>query len=328
VTVIQDTTRAGRLAAVAGAAVLLALAGCGREPTGIGGAVGQVRFAFAWDTSRRASALETATVAAVVVDLARAGGHPALDTVVVFPAGADSVRLVIRVPFTRDTPADGEPLTLRVVLVDAAGLALCTGGPVDVVATPSWWPAHTVVVTLACLAAPLPLDSLPVPWPLDSLPLPLPLDSVPLPLDSTLLPPLDTVPLPLDSTLVPPLDSVPLPLDSTLLPPLDSVPLPLDSTLLPPLDSLLPLPPLHRLPLSPLIRVRAPSPAVRDAPCGHATCFMGDATPSFRPEMLHGFARRFPVPTSAPNRGTQDAGAADGAANRCPGSRCRRACRG
>ncbi|MDH5234216.1 MAG: Ig-like domain-containing protein, partial [Gemmatimonadota bacterium] len=64
----------------------------------------------------------------------RADATAALDTVVSFESAADSVAISFRVPIASNAPATGEPMTLTLAYVNAAGDTVFRGGPTPVVA--------------------------------------------------------------------------------------------------------------------------------------------------------------------------------------------------
>ncbi len=60
----------------------------------------------------------------------------ALDTTIGFPAGADSLTLHLTVKLLQDAPLTGEPMTLDLAYVNAAGDTVFKGGPVSIIAQP------------------------------------------------------------------------------------------------------------------------------------------------------------------------------------------------
>ena len=73
----------------------------------------------------------------VHIVLHRADGTVALDTVVNFPPGADSITVGLDVKLAPDAPATGELLSMNLGYVNAAGDTVFRGGPVTVDATPA-----------------------------------------------------------------------------------------------------------------------------------------------------------------------------------------------
>ena len=126
-----------------GGAFGLALLSCGRDVTAPGA---DARFArgIAWHTQFPA-AYQAAGVAAsgivafdrVRVLLHHSDGAVALDTVVAFGAGVDSVPLKLDVKLLPSAPASGEVLSLDLDYLDAAGDTVFKGGPVSVTAVPA-----------------------------------------------------------------------------------------------------------------------------------------------------------------------------------------------
>ena len=84
----------------------------------------------------RAALLEVA-FDRVRITLRRDDGSVALDTVVLFPAGADSLTLTLNVPLPAATPSTGVPLSLNLGYVNAAGDTVFRGGPVLVTVVPT-----------------------------------------------------------------------------------------------------------------------------------------------------------------------------------------------
>lgn len=122
-----------------GAAILLS---CGREVTAP--AAGILRFArgLSFNTVfpsvlQQSNATSLVPFTKVRVVLRRADGSVALDTLVNFPSGSDSVTLSLTVPLASTAPASGEPLSLNLGYINAAGDTVFKGGPVAVTATPA-----------------------------------------------------------------------------------------------------------------------------------------------------------------------------------------------
>ena len=99
-----------------GATGILAAVSCGRDATAPG--AGLVPF------SR------------VRVVLHHSDGTIALDTVVAFAGGSDSLTLSLSVPLLASAPATGEPMTLNLGYVNAAGDTVFRGGPLTITAVP------------------------------------------------------------------------------------------------------------------------------------------------------------------------------------------------
>ena len=137
-----------RAAALSLGICALSLLSCGREITGPGSApvnafkrVAAFAFSPQYETAVRGSALQAALLQVaferVRITLRREDGSIALDTVVDFPAGADSLTLSLIVPLPPSTPAGGVPLSLNLGYVNAAGDTVFRGGPLPITVLPS-----------------------------------------------------------------------------------------------------------------------------------------------------------------------------------------------
>src|SRR6185312_468970 len=73
----------------------------------------------------------------VHVVLHHSDGTIALDTVVNYPSNADSVTVSLSVPLLHDAPAAGEPMTVNLGYIDAAGDTVFKGGPISLLAAPA-----------------------------------------------------------------------------------------------------------------------------------------------------------------------------------------------
>ena len=136
-----------RLALVAGL-LAVALISCGREVTGPGSApvnafkrFASLAFSPQYETAVRGPALQAAlqqvAFEKVRITLRREDGTIALDTVVDFPAGADSLTLSLIVPLPPSTSSSGVPLSMNLGYVNAAGDTVFKGGPLSVTVLPS-----------------------------------------------------------------------------------------------------------------------------------------------------------------------------------------------
>src|SRR5690606_35444493 len=67
----------------------------------------------------------------------RADGTTALDRLVAFGPGTDSLALELSIPLAASAPASGEPLDFSLFYLNAANDTVFRGGPLRVVATPS-----------------------------------------------------------------------------------------------------------------------------------------------------------------------------------------------
>jgi len=129
--------------ALLGFAFGLALLSCGRDVTSPGANV-RVARGIAWRTEFPPAYQVAGSAAAGVVDFNRvrvvlhhADGTVALDTVIDYPAGADSILISLSVQLLPSAPSSGEPLSLNLAYINAAGDTVFKGGPVGVTATPS-----------------------------------------------------------------------------------------------------------------------------------------------------------------------------------------------
>ncbi len=144
---MPNTSPIRRLAVAAGLLIAVLVA-CGKEITGPASTPVNVfkrlaPFAFAaqYETAIPARALPAAlqqvAFERVRVTLRRDDGTIALDTVVNFPAGSDSLVLALNVPLPANAPASGVSLSLNLGYVNAAGDTVFKGGPIPVTVTPS-----------------------------------------------------------------------------------------------------------------------------------------------------------------------------------------------
>ncbi len=108
------------------------------------GAGARVARGIAWQAQFPTAYQQAGSGASGVVDFNRvhvvlhhSDGTIAIDTVINFPAGADSLPVTLDVTLLPSAPASGEPLSLNLGYIDAAGDTVFKGGPVGVTATPS-----------------------------------------------------------------------------------------------------------------------------------------------------------------------------------------------
>ncbi len=143
---MPDATPIRRLAVAAGLLIAVLVA-CGKEITGpVSSPVNALRrvatFAFEpkYETAIPARALHAAlqqvAFERVRITLRREDGSIALDTVVDFPAGADSLVLGLTVPLPPTAPSTGVALSLNLGYVNAAGDTVFKGGPFPVNVVP------------------------------------------------------------------------------------------------------------------------------------------------------------------------------------------------
>ncbi|MHB0964100.1 MAG: beta strand repeat-containing protein [Gemmatimonadaceae bacterium] len=136
-----------RRLAVAAGLLIAVLVACGKEITGpVSSPVNALRrvasFAFEpkYETAMPARALHAAlqqvAFERVRITLRREDGSIALDTVVNFPAGADSLVLGLTVSLPPTAPSTGVPLSLNLGYVNAAGDTVFKGGPFPVTVRP------------------------------------------------------------------------------------------------------------------------------------------------------------------------------------------------
>ena len=72
----------------------------------------------------------------VHVVLHHSDGSVALDTTIDFPAGADSLTIDLTVKLLDNAPSTGEPMSLNLGYINAAGDTVFKGGPVSITAAP------------------------------------------------------------------------------------------------------------------------------------------------------------------------------------------------
>ncbi len=136
-----------RQLAIAASLLIAVLVACGREITGPVSEPVNVfkRFAaFAFESKVESAipvpalraALQQVAFERVRITLRRDDGSIALDTVVLFPAGATEMTLTLNVPLPASAPASGVPLSLNLGYINAAGDTVFKGGPLPVTVTP------------------------------------------------------------------------------------------------------------------------------------------------------------------------------------------------
>ncbi|MHB8838769.1 MAG: beta strand repeat-containing protein [Gemmatimonadaceae bacterium] len=132
---------------IAAGLLIAVLVACGREITGPASTSVNVfkRFAaFAFESKVESAipanalhaALQQVEFERVRVTLRREDGSIALDTVVLFPVGAESMTLTLNVPLPANAPSSGVPLSLNLGYINAAGDTVFKGGPLPVTVLP------------------------------------------------------------------------------------------------------------------------------------------------------------------------------------------------
>lgn len=123
----------------------LSLLSCGREVTGPGNGLnyGRARTAsLALDPhmpslfAQLAGASDVVPFERVRILMIRDDASVALDTIVNFPASADSLALTLTVPLPLNTPDEGLPLALSMAYINAAGDTVFRAGPSNILALP------------------------------------------------------------------------------------------------------------------------------------------------------------------------------------------------
>jgi hypothetical protein len=120
-----------------------ALLSCGREPTAPSSESWRFARGLAFNAMFPPAYQQALAGASNIVPFDRVrvvfrqtNGTTALDTVVLFPSGTDSVALSLAVPLSPAVPASGEPLNLYLDYVNAQGDTVFRGGPVALVVLP------------------------------------------------------------------------------------------------------------------------------------------------------------------------------------------------
>ncbi|HXD23667.1 MAG TPA: Ig-like domain-containing protein, partial [Gemmatimonadaceae bacterium] len=137
-----DTPRSApmRRLALMGLVLVAAIISC-RDVTGPGGS----RFArgLSWNAIFPGPLRDAGVASSGVVNFDRvhvvlhhSDGSVALDTTIDYPSGADSVTVSLAVRLLNNAPASGEPMSLNLGYVDAAGDTVFKGGPIQLTAAP------------------------------------------------------------------------------------------------------------------------------------------------------------------------------------------------
>ncbi|HUX32583.1 MAG TPA: hypothetical protein VMV51_01820 [Gemmatimonadaceae bacterium] len=126
-----------------GAALGLATLSCSRDITGPRSSAARVARGLSFQTmfppvfgSGIGAVANIVPFTHVHIVFTHSDGTVALDTVVDFPAGADSLVLSLTVNLLPNAPATGEPMSLSLDYVNAAGEIVFHGGPVTVLVAP------------------------------------------------------------------------------------------------------------------------------------------------------------------------------------------------
>lgn len=117
---------------------------CGREVTAPQGPAGRVARGLAFSAQFPEAMRQLSGGAASLVPftkvrvlLQHSNGTIALETVVDFTAGSDPLTLGLTVPLLAGAPASGEPMTLSLAYINAAGDTVFRGGPLSILVVPS-----------------------------------------------------------------------------------------------------------------------------------------------------------------------------------------------
>ncbi|MBI1808527.1 MAG: hypothetical protein HYR75_01410, partial [Gemmatimonadetes bacterium] len=124
------------------AILVAALWSCGREVTGLKDSVVRIARGVSFNTVfptvyQQAASAGLVSFTKVRVVLHHSDGTLALDTLVDFPSTATELDLSLSVPLLANAPVGGEPMTLDLAYVNAAGVVVFSGGPVSITAVPA-----------------------------------------------------------------------------------------------------------------------------------------------------------------------------------------------
>ena len=132
-----------RRLAILGLVFVAAILSCGKDVTGPRSAAGRFVRGLSWEPIFPAAFQAAGGAGSGIVQFSRvhvvlhhADGTVALDTTIDFPAGADSITLDLTVKLLDNAPPSGEPMTLNLGYLNAAGDTVFKGGPVSVTASP------------------------------------------------------------------------------------------------------------------------------------------------------------------------------------------------
>ncbi|MGH7656249.1 MAG: hypothetical protein ACREN6_16475, partial [Gemmatimonadaceae bacterium] len=131
-----------RRLAFLGLVFVAAIVSCGKDLTGPNAATRFMR-GLSWDAVfppplRDVGGAGSGVVAfnRVHVVLHHADGTVALDSMVAFPSGADSLTVSLTVALAKNAPASGEQMALNLGYLNAAGDTVFKGGPITITAAP------------------------------------------------------------------------------------------------------------------------------------------------------------------------------------------------
>ena len=132
-----------RRIALLGVLFVAAVVSCGKDVTGpLGSAVRYAR-GLAFDPifppafqAAGGSGSGVVDFTSVHVVLHHSDGSVALDTTINFPAGQDSLTVDLTVKLLDNAPSTGEPMSLDLGYLNAAGVVVFEGGPVSITAAP------------------------------------------------------------------------------------------------------------------------------------------------------------------------------------------------
>ena len=132
-----------RRLAILGLLFVAAILSCGKDVTGPLSAARRFVRGLSWEPIFPAAFQAVGGTSSGVVQFDRvhvvlhhSNGTVALDTTIDFPPGDDSLTVSLTVTLLNDAPASGEPMTLTLDYLNAAGDIMFKGGPVSITAAP------------------------------------------------------------------------------------------------------------------------------------------------------------------------------------------------
>ena len=118
--------------------------GCGKDVTGSGGSSLRYARGLSWNAmfppalqALNGTGSSVVPFSRVHVLLQHSNGTVALDTVLDFPSGAQSITLNLTVPLLTGAPASGEPMKLTLSYLNGTGATVFQGGPATVTVAPT-----------------------------------------------------------------------------------------------------------------------------------------------------------------------------------------------